>query len=301
MISTHHPRIPAHLLWEYDLAQFDYDRSRSVVVIRVVQRGDLAAWHSIFEYYGEEEILRITQSTRRLDERDKRFVRLFIDSPWVKRQCATLHTSPEIIPPETLVLLQRLQDDPPLSDFVLVGGTALALQIGHRSNANLTLSAAEAFDEQRLLDHLNQRYAFRSGMTRKGTLVGTIDGVKTDFITHAYRWVEPPLQREGLRLASLQDIAAMKLNAISVSGERIKDYIDLYYLLERFSLEEMVRFYQIKYPQSNRLIPLRAITYLEDIDPAIDPVIMVEPLPSLPELQARMDRAVAQPRRLFSR
>ena len=301
MISTHQPRIPAHLLWEYDLEQFDYDRSRSVVVIRVVQRGDLAAWRSIFDYYGKEEILRITQSTRQLDERDKRFVRLFIESPWVKQPLSMLNTDPKIILPETLALLQSLQADPQLNDFLLVGGTALALQIGHRFSVDLDLFTAEAFAEQSLLDHLNQRYAFRSGMTRKGTLVGTIDGVKTDFITHAYRWVEPPLQREGLRLASLQDIAAMKLNAISVSGERIKDYIDLYYLLERFSLEEMVRFYQIKYPQSNRLIPLRAITYLEDIDPAIDPVIMVEPLPSPPDLQARMDHAVAQPRRLFSR
>ena len=58
----------------------------------------------------------------------------------------------------------------------------------------------------------------------------------------------------------------------------------------------MIRFYQIKYPQANRLIPLRAITYLE----AIDPVNMVKTLPKLAELQDRMDRAVAQPRQVFS-
>lgn len=76
--------IPAHLLWEYDLDQFDYDRSRSVVIIRVVQRGDLVAWRSIVDYYGKEEILLVTHPTRQLEERDKRFVRIFLDSSWVK-------------------------------------------------------------------------------------------------------------------------------------------------------------------------------------------------------------------------
>ncbi len=63
----------------------------------------------------------------------------------------------------------------------------------------------------------------------------------------------------------------MKLNAISNSDKRLKDFIDVYFLLEHYSLNEMIEFYTIKYPRFNPLIPLKAVAYFDDIDPAIDP------------------------------
>lgn len=70
---------------------------------------------------------------------------------------------------------------------------------------------------------------------------------------------------QDFRLASLEDIAAMKLNAITGNGTRIKDFIDIAYLSSIFSLNQMLDFYYLKY-HSNTLIPMKAITYFDDIN-----------------------------------
>jgi hypothetical protein len=97
----------------------------------------------------------------------------------------------------------------------------------------------------------------------------------------------------------LQDVAAMKLNAISNSGKRLKDFIDVYFLLEHFSLKEMIEFYSIKYPRFNPLIALKAISYFDDIDPAIDPPKLWVNLP-LPEIKKRIQDSVLHSRKKFA-
>ena len=78
-------------------------------------------------------------------------------------------------------------------------------------------------------------------------------------------------------MLSLQDIIAMKLNAISGSGQRVKDFIDIFYLLQQFSLEQMVGFYKKKYQQYNELIVLKSLVYFDDIDFADWPVMNLDP------------------------
>jgi len=111
--------------------------------------------------------------------------------------------------------------------------------------------------------------------------------------------VLPPITEEGITFLSLQDIAAMKLNAISNSGKRLKDYIDVYFLLEHFSLHEMIEFYTVKYPRFNPLIPLKAISYFDDIDPAIDPPKLRANLP-LSEIKKRILDSVLHSRKKFT-
>ncbi|WOK05970.1 hypothetical protein RT717_23110 [Imperialibacter roseus] len=96
----------------------------------------------------------------------------------------------------------------------------------------------------------------------------------------------------------LEDIAAMKLNAISNSGKRLKDFIDVYYLLEHFSMDEMIAFYTTKYPNFNPLIALRSVNYFDDIDPAIDPPKLKEKLP-LSEIKKRINDAVLHSKKRF--
>ena len=72
--------------------------------------------------------------------------------------------------------------------------------------------------------------------------------------------------REGIRLCSIEDIAAMKLSAITDNGTRIKDFIDLYYLLQHFSLKDIIQFYQAKYQSANTLFALKSISYFNDLD-----------------------------------
>lgn len=86
------------------------------------------------------------------------------------------------------------------------------------------------------------------------------------------------MNEEGITYLSKEDIAAMKLNAIAGSGQRLKDFIDVYFLLEWHSVNEILEFYSIKYPNSNPLIALKAISYFNDIDPEIDPPQMKQPV-----------------------
>src|SRR5690606_3109848 len=95
----------------------------------------------------------------------------------------------------------------------------------------------------------------------KGAILGHINNIKTDFIRHAYSWIDPPEKIDGLNIASLKDLAAMKLNAIVGSGARLKDFVDVAFLSAHFSLSEMMDFYERKYPDINSLMAMKSLCY----------------------------------------
>lgn len=165
----------------------------------------------------------------------------------------------------TLELLIRLMSDEAMKDFVLVGGTALALKLGHRISFDIDLFSKETFNEDSLAGHLRDEYHFVLDFVSKNTLKGEINGVQIDCIAHQYPWVNYFRLEENIRIASYEDIAAMKLNAIAGNGTRIKDFIDIAFLSCKLSLTEMLKGYETKY-SSNSIIPVKAITYFEDIN-----------------------------------
>lgn len=171
----------------------------------------------------------------------------------------------ETIQPTTLELLKRIMADKQLPAFRLVGGTSLALQMGHRLSVDLDLFTDETFDEVNVREYLEYNYNFQLDFIARETLKGTIQDVVVDCIAHKYAWIRPCIEIDGIRLVSLEDLCAMKLNAISNSGTRIKDFIDLAYLSTQFSLTQMLEFYEEKYV-ANSLIPLKALTYFADIN-----------------------------------
>jgi len=175
----------------------------------------------------------------------------------------------------TLELLNRIMTDVFFSEFILVGGTALALQLGHRESIDLDLFCVNYFDEQLLLDHLRIQYAFDLEYSAKSTLKGVIGGVKVDCLAHPYLWLQEPICEGSVRLAGFRDLAAMKLNAISVNGTRLKDFIDLAYLSSVLSLSNMLEAYLEKYKSSN-IVPLKALTFFNDINYQ-EPILMMEP------------------------
>jgi len=108
----------------------------------------------------------------------------------------------------------------------------------------------------------------------------------------------PPLIIEDLRLATTLDISAMKLNAIVNSGQRIKDFIDIFYLLTYHSLNELLEAYSQKYSYSNSIVALKALNYFEDINPDADPPKMKDGLP-LSTIKKRIREAASDPDRIF--
>lgn len=174
-----------------------------------------------------------------------------------------LHT--ETVTPKTLEILIRLMNDASFDNFRLVGGTALALQIGHRMSVDLDLFSNETFDQKKMLEYLRTEYNFELDYIDKETLKGEIDGVKFDCLAHKYPWLSSPVLENNMRFATYDDIAAMKLNAIVGNGTRVKDYIDIAYLANNMTFNQMLKAYQIKYT-SNPVMVLKAIVYFEDIN-----------------------------------
>ena len=172
----------------------------------------------------------------------------------------------ETVESTTLELLNSLQSKSYLAGFYLVGGTALSLRIGHRKSADLDLFSNFSFDVVQLMENLTADYSFNLFFSANNTIKGSIDNVKVDLLSHRYPLINKPVVEEKIELLSTQDLIAMKLNAISGSGQRVKDFIDIYYLLQNFSIDQMIGFYKKKYSYYNEVSVLKSLVYFDDID-----------------------------------
>ena len=191
-----------------------------------------------------------------------------------------------------LGLIRRIQSLPYMRGFNLAGGTALALYFGHRRSIDIDLFGISSFDEQLLLDQLAPDLNFSLHFAARNTLKGSIEGIKTDILAHRYPLIDKAVHLDGMMLLSIPDIAAMKLNAIALSGQRVKDFVDIYFLLERYTLDEMLDFYRRKYTLQNDAIVLKSLAWFKDPEPADWPVILKEPGLSWNKVKKRLIQSV---------
>jgi len=183
------------------------------------------------------------------------------------------------IDPATLELIKSLQGKNYLDGFYLVGGTALALYSGHRLSIDIDLFSNLSFDTAQLIEFLQQDYPVQLYHTATNTIKGRIENVNVDIIAHRYPYINEPSVIDGIGILSEPDIIAMKLNAISASGQRSKDFIDIYFILEekRFSIAEMLKFYRLKYMQESDMHIIKSMIYFDDVDLADWPVLLIKP------------------------
>lgn len=179
------------------------------------------------------------------------------------------------IEPHTLELLKALMQESALSELRLVGETALALQYGHRSSIDLDLFGKIDIDAYELQSILSKHGVLRVENETKLIHQYIIDNIKVDVVNYPFEWISPMVEDEDVRLASPIDIAAMKVNAIEGRGTK-KDFIDMYMLLQHYSLEEILGFYQQKYPNHSVFRALRSMTYFEDADEQFMPRMFVD-------------------------
>lgn len=177
----------------------------------------------------------------------------------------------------TLELLIKLQQKDYMKGFYLVGGTALALKMGHRKSIDLDLFSNFSFDTAQLLENISADFPFTLFFSANNTLKGSINQVQVDILAHRYPLVAEPVIVENISMLSNEDIAAMKLNAISVSGQRVKDFIDIYYLLDIYTVEEMTGFYKMKYAQYNDANVIKSLCWFDDVDLSDWPVLLKTP------------------------
>lgn len=181
------------------------------------------------------------------------------------------------IHPDTLELLKKIQELPCARNTRLVGGTALALQYGHRQSVDLDFFGTLPKDVEQTADELRSLGALQILKASNSIRVYMLNGVKVDFVDYSrYPWIDDAKVIDGIRLASPRDIAAMKINAVEGRGTK-KDFIDIYALLQYYSLSEILGFYNSKYPEHSTFRALMSLTYFEDADEQMPPLVFDMP------------------------
>lgn len=156
------------------------------------------------------------------------------------------------------------------SRFYLAGGTALALQIGHRMSVDLDYFLPADFNTQELKQHITDSFPSCSAkilFEEKNTLWCTINDVKVSFITRKDILLKPTRDEDVFRLASVEDITVMKLNAIC-NRDEFKDYFDLACISKITDVRMWVSWWQKVYEHSDItswLVALGAIETVSEI------------------------------------
>lgn len=174
------------------------------------------------------------------------------------------------VTPATLAILKQLMQIPALQQFNLVGGTALALQIGHRISIDLDLFTPTDFDNTQLIEILQSLGNLEILADKPPFLQVRLDDLKIDFLKFPYPFVQEYIEIEGVRLVPIESIAVMKLLAIARRGVK-KDFFDLYFLLERYSMIELVQLFEKKIPQVDMFHIFKSLLYFEDAEQEADP------------------------------
>lgn len=181
----------------------------------------------------------------------------------------------ETISPETLALLRQIQAIPELSELRLVGGTALALQLGHRISIDLDLFGKIEQDTNILADRLSKVGSVTILQDSENIHVYDVAGVKVDIVNFPYAWKKPTVEEDGIKIADIEDIAAMKVAAAIGRGTK-KDFYDIAQLLEHYSLQDILGLFLEKYPHSSEFTALKGLTYFDDAESDADPNMLVK-------------------------
>lgn len=208
-----------------------------------------------------------------------------------------------------LQLLAQLMQEPLLKPFVLVGGTALALHLGHRRSRDLDLfSDGPTPIDGEIKDLLISKYEMRAdgALQRmraqepewdKAAIQGVIGQVKTDVVNYGFPLLRAAVLYPGsnIRMASLEDLSAMKLAGVVMSGERLRDFVDVAALSEKLTLNQMRQAYEGRFNTSSSEVP-RALAFHGDIDFNMKPEMQGYRWPAIAKRLEHMQRS---PDRLF--
>lgn len=160
-------------------------------------------------------------------------------------------------------------------DFYLAGGTALALQIGHRVSVDFDFFTEKDFDTEVLYERVQQVFGPvpRTQVASNTLAIVVQDDVKISFMGYRYPLLDACIDTEHLRLASIRDIGCMKLSAI-VSRSELKDYVDLFFILKHLSLTELLINLSKKIPSLDQNLVLKALVSFDDV--GIEPIDFIK-------------------------
>ncbi len=182
-----------------------------------------------------------------------------------------------VLPQDAQTALAVLGKSSIVQDGYLAGGTALALQMGHRQSVDFDFFSEKAFDALEMSRSLQALGSFKEDTVEKNTLLGTFNSVKYSYFYYPYPMIQAATKYTGVSIAHIHDIAAMKLVAITDRNTK-KDFIDLYTLVNHgVSIDQMFSLYDEKYHvfEANTFTLIKSMTFFIDADTDDMPQMLV--------------------------
>jgi len=178
----------------------------------------------------------------------------------------------EALTPETRDAFQVAARLPFIHEFYLAGGTGLALHLGHRFSVDLDFFAPAANavgpDVRVILRESFADPTLSIIFDKDGAFAAIWQGVGISFFRLSlYPLVQPPIEIEGVPVATIEEIGAMKLAAIIDRGTR-KDLVDLYFILQQVPIEQLFKVAAVKYAcvRTFAVSAVRGLAYFEDAE-----------------------------------
>jgi hypothetical protein len=182
----------------------------------------------------------------------------------------------EVLEPGQDAVLRRVAGPLAAEGFYLGGGTAIALHLGHRKSVDLDWFTAERVeDPRRLVGRLrDQGVVVEDAQTQRGTVHGAVDGVRVSLLEFRYALLAPVERFDDVPIASLDDLAPMKLSAIAQRGTR-RDFVDIHALVQGFRpLPEMLELYRRKFEVEDLTHVVYGLGYFDDAEPEQMPTML---------------------------
>jgi len=156
-------------------------------------------------------------------------------------------------------LIKELQSNSLFDNYILAGGTALTLQIGHRTSTDIDLFTTKEHNIFLITEYLKNNYNNIEVIIADASFIRVfINKIKVEMVFYEERIIETPKNEDCIRLFNINEIAAMKLNAITGRTEP-RDFIDIAFLLKEMSLEKMFNLYKEKYETISPLYMKRTL------------------------------------------
>ena len=188
----------------------------------------------------------------------------------------------EAVRPPLPALLRHIGQQPVAQRFYLAGGTALALQLGHRVSVDLDFFSERDDVSITTRNEIIVSVRHLQPVTLEnadGNLLLEVHGAHVGFFSYGYTLLEPTRIVEGIALASVVDIGLMKLDAIIGRGAR-KDFYDLYFVARTVPLERLLELGERKYPYARdfEVMAVQSLAFFENADRDVQPELLI-PVP----------------------
>lgn len=181
----------------------------------------------------------------------------------MNRKDIAFHT--KILNKDQVNLLFRLKLP---ENYYLAGGTALALYLGHRTSLDFDFYTPNEFGKEEIINLLKKNLKdkdIKITSIERNSFIGKIYDVNISIFYYSYELLDETINLRNIQIASISDIASMKIIAI-IQRPAKRDYIDMSFLLKKYSMEEIFSWSYKKYPNFNQYLALRALSYFGDVD-----------------------------------